>query len=162
MKTCTFLCLTFLMIFAVSASAGDKKTSYSGEWKLDREKTMLENTQLFMSKISFNLKNDSLFTVRTYENGNGEQYPFDENLTLDGKEYKITIYDMPRKARAYWSKEDGSLTIETTTTFNGNAGEENIITKETWRVDENGTRLTADFTMKTSQGELKGTHYFKK
>ena len=147
---------------AVSGSAADKKSSFSGEWKLDREKTVLENARLFMSKITFILKNDSLYTTRVYENENGEQYPFNENLTLDGKESSITVYDMPRKAKATWSEQDGSLVIETTTTYSGNSGEVNIVSKETWKVDENAALLTAEFIIKTAQGESKGTHYFRK
>jgi hypothetical protein len=162
MNTKGFIGLVVLLITAILAFAGDKMSNFSGDWKLDREKTNLGNAQLFMSKISIKLKNDSLFTVRTYENGNGEQYPFDEKLTLDGKEYKMTIYDMPRKAKAYWSENDQSLVIETTTTFYGNSGEENVVAKEIWKADENGTLLTGDFTIKTSQGESKGTYYFKK
>jgi len=151
-----------VLIVALSVSAGDKKAGYVGEWKLDREKTNLGNAQLFMSKISIQLKNDSLITIRTYENNNGEQYPFNENLTLDGKEYKITVYDLPRKAKASWSQGDNALVIETTTTFYGNSGEENVVAKETWRVDETGNLLTGEFILKTSQGESKGTHFFRK
>lgn len=154
--------LVMLLIITMTVYAGDKKNSYSGVWKFNKEKTPPVNSRLFLSKISFTLKNDSLFTVREYENNNGETYPFNENLTMDGKEYKIVIYDLPRKARAYWSEQDGSLVIESTTTFNGNSGEEDFISNETWRSDESGNLLTVDFTVKLSSGESKGTYYFIK
>ena len=162
MKRKKLISLVILLIITISVSAGDKKTNFSGDWKLDREKTVLANSQLFLSKINFNMKNDSLLTVRTYENANGEQYPFNENLTMDGKEYKITIYDMPRKSKAYWSDNNESIVIESTTTFYGNSGEVDFITKENWMVDETGTQLKFDFTGKTSTDESKGTYYFKK
>ncbi len=162
MRTKIFLSLIIVMMMAVTASAGDKKNNYTGQWNFNKEKNTQENRQLFLAKISFRVANDSVFMVRVYENANGEQYPFNENLSTDGKESQIVIYDMPRKAKAYWSQQDGNLIIESTTTFTGNAGEDNLIAKETWKVDESGAQLSVDFITRLSSGESQGTLYFKK
>ena len=162
MKTKKCFSLAVLMIVAVSVFAGDGKSSFSGVWKLNKEKSPPANSQIFLSKISFTIKNDSLFTVRTYENTNGEIYPFNENLTMDGKEYKIVIYDMPRKAKAHWSEQGNSLVIESTTTFRRDSGDEDFSSTETWNTVENGTQLTFDYIAKLSSGESKGTYYFIK
>ena len=162
MRTKKWFSLVILLILVVSVNAGNNKNSYLGVWKLNKEKTPPANSRLFLSKISFNLKNDSLLTIRTYENDNGETYPFNENLTMDGKEYNIVIYDLPRKAKASWSQQDGSLVIESTTTFNGNSGEQNFISSETWKADETGTSLSVDYIIKLSSGDSKGTYYFTK
>ena len=161
MKPTCFI-LILLSVFVANAFAGNKNDSLSGVWKLNVEKTPPANNRIFLSKISFKLKNDSLFTIRTYENNNGETYPFDENLTLDGKEYKIVVYDLPRKARAYRSKDDGALIIESTTTFNGNSGEEDFNLIEAWKAAENGTVLTVNFAAKSSAGDTKGSYLFVK
>lgn len=162
MKIKKLFSLIVLLSIVVSVSAVSKKNSYAGEWKLDREKTVSGNSRLMLSKITFNLKNDSLFTARVYENANGEEYPFTENLTMDGKEHEIRIYDMPRKARAYWSQQDGLLIIETTTTFLRDSVGVDVVSKETWKVNETGSILVADYVSTTTEGEVKGTVFFKK
>lgn len=100
--------------------------------------------------------------MRVYENANGEQYPFTENLSLDGKEYKIVIFEMPRTAKASRSITDGSLIIESKTTFTGDNGAVDLITKETWKVDNNGTTLTINFTNIMAGNESAGTNYYNK
>ena len=105
MNTKKCFSLVVVLFIVASAFAGNNKNSYSGVWKLNKEKTPPANSRLFLSQISFTLKGDSLLTVRTYENENGETYPFDEKLTMDGKEHKIEVYNFPRKAKAHWSEK---------------------------------------------------------
>jgi hypothetical protein len=162
MKTKTIVSIVLLLLSFSTLPSFAQKNSFSGEWKLNREKTSLGDSQLIMAGIKINMKNDSLYTTRVYENGNGEQYPFDENVTLDGKDCKIVIYEMPRTSKASLSNADGSITFESTTTFNGNNGEENLISKENWIVDSAGSLLTIKFTSKMSAGEFTGTLYFDK
>jgi len=162
MKTKPLFTFLILLIITSSLSAFGQKKGFDGEWKLNREKTVLADNQLFLSKVTIQLKSDSLLTTRVYENSNGEEYPFEEKLSLDGKDSKITIYDMPRTTKASKSNTDGSLVIESKTTFQGNNGEDNLIAKETWKVDSEATTLTIDFTNKMSAGETTGTNYYNK
>jgi len=162
MKTKAILLYLFLFTITFSFSAFGQQSNFSGEWKLNKEKTILADNQLFLSKVSINLKSDSLLTIRVYENANGEGYPFEEKLSLDGKESKIVIYNMPRTTRASRSNTDGSIIIESTTTFQGNNGEDNLISKETWKVDSEGKTLTIGFTNKMSGGEIVGINYYIK
>jgi hypothetical protein len=162
MKTKTILSAISLFFFLPAFTIYAQKPDFSGEWKLNKEKTVLTDNQLFLSGITIHLKSDSLLTTRVYENGNGEQYPFDENLSLDGKECKIIIYDMPRTSTATRSDADGSVMIASTTTFNGNNGSEDMIAKETWKIDKDGQMLTLEFTNKMSGNEITGTYYYSK
>jgi hypothetical protein len=162
MKTKTIFLLLILITITFSYSALGQGNSFSGEWKLNKEKTVLAENQLFLSGVKILIRNDTLFTTRTYEDMNGGEYPFDENLSFDGKENKITIYDMPRTSKASKSETDGTLIIESTTTFNGQYGAEDLIAKETWKVDNEGNTLTIDFTNKTPEGEITGTHFYNK
>lgn len=150
-----------LLIISSSFSAIGQKNDFSGTWKLNKEKTVLADSRIFLSKITIVLKSDSLFTTRVYENENGEEYPFDENLTLNGKDCKIFIFDMPRSTKASKS-DDGSLIIESVTTFYTDSGDENLISKEKWNVDADGKTLTIGFTNKMSSGEATGINYYTK
>jgi hypothetical protein len=162
MKTRSVLCLASLLLLFTSYTAFSQNQGFSGDWKLNTEKTVLETGQLFLSKVTVLVKGDSLLTTRVYEDGNGSEYPFEENLSLDGKEGKITIYDMPRTSKAMKSSADGSLTIESTTVFNGQNGEDSLTAKETWKVDKEGKELTVEFTNTMSGTEIKGTNYYNR
>ncbi len=154
----------FLVLFIISSSSSlsGQKSKFSGDWKLNTEKTVLTDNQLVLSKVSIKLLSDSLLTVRVYENSNGEEYPFDEKLTLDGKPCKIYIYDMPRSTKATRSESEGSITIESVTTFYGNNGEEDLLAKELWKVDNEGKTLTIEYTNKVAGNEYKGTSYYNR
>ena len=97
-----------------------------------------------------------------YENENGEQYPFKENLPLNGNECKIVIYDMPRTSKASLSSGTGSLNVESTTTFYGNSGSDNLKTKETWNIQNGGKSLKIDYSTSYSGGSATGVQYFDK
>ena len=160
MKTKTFFTLLLLLIIT-SISVNGQNSKFSGEWSLDKEKSTVSE-ELFLSRLTIQLKSDSVFTTRVYANGYGEEYPFDENLSLDGKDCSIYIYDMPRTSKAFRSTSDGSLTIESKTTFYGNNGEEDMTAKEIWKVDSAGNILSINYTNKISGEETTGTIYYNK
>jgi hypothetical protein len=161
MKTKATFLFIILFIITFSFSASGQGANFSGEWKLNKEKSLMVDNQLFLSGLTINLKSDSLLTTRVYENANGDQYPFEENLSLDGKDCKLVIYDMPRTSKASKSSPAGSINIESTTTFTTDNGQQNLIAKETWKVDNDG-QLIISFTNKMSAGETSGTNYYNK
>jgi hypothetical protein len=162
MKTKTILIALSMLFYLPALTIYAQKADFSGEWKLNKEKTVLADNQLFLSGITIQIKPDSLLTTRVYENGNGEEYPFVENLSLDGKDCKIAIFDMPRTSKATRSDTDGSIMIASTTTFNGNNGQEDMTAKETWKVDNEGKTITLEFTNNMSGNEISGTYYYNK
>ena len=162
MKARIFVSLSILLLLISSMQVLGQAQSFSGEWKFNKEKSTAWNNKLFLSKIAVLQKSDSIFTSRVYENEYGEQYPFKENLPLNGKECKIVIYDMPRKAKASLAANDGSLNFESITTFYGDNGADDVKTKENWRTESGGKTLKIDYTTSYSGGTSSGTHYFDK
>jgi hypothetical protein len=162
MRTKETLAFIILLFILPSFSSLAQKPEFSGEWKLNTEKTVLADNQLFLSGIKVMQKSDSMLITRTYQNSNGDEYPFDENLSFDGKESKITIYDMPRTSKATKASDDGSILIESTTIFSGQNGDENLVSKESWNVDSEGKVLTINFTNKMSSGTVTGTNYYNR
>ncbi len=158
----TIIATVSFLLFSFTAFAYDGNEDFSGEWKLDKEKTDLSGNQLILAKITVTHKGNSLLTSRTYENDYGEQYPFEENLSLDGKESNIIIYDMPRKTTALRSEDGESLIITSTIKYYGDTGEEEFSVEETWSLKEKGKWLSIDFTTNSSRGTNKGTYFFKK
>lgn len=150
----------FIVALFISISATSQNTSFDGIWKIDRQKSTVPSDQLFLSKINISIKGDTLYTTRIYEDPNGQEYPFDETLALNGSEGKITIYEMPRVSKAR-KESDGSIIIESKTTMNNYGSEENLVSTETWKVSNDGI-LSMDFTNQMSGQEYKGTFYYTK
>lgn len=162
MKIMKSASLIVLFVIVTSYQAFSQNTKFNGEWTLNTEKTTLPENQLFMAKVTVLVKGDSLITTRVYQDGMGSEYPFDEKLSLNGKESKITIYDMPRTSKASKSSADGSLSVESNTTFYANGGEDNLKAIETWKVDSEGKVLTVEYSNTMSGTEIKGINYYKK
>ena len=155
MKKLTLLLAFTAFAIVAAIPASGQKSDFDGNWKLDRTKSTTGYYPILV-KISVQVKGDSLLTERTYDVGDGQEYPFTENITLDGKEYLITIYDMPRKSRGTKSSDEGVLSVESTTTVNGSNGSEDFVSKETWKVDKPANTLTINFKNSSSEGEIEG------
>lgn len=159
-KALVFISLMVLsFIFTISAIA--QKSSFSGNWKLDRAKSVLPENMPILAKITVALKADSILTERFYDIGDGQEYPFDENLPLNGANVSITIYDMPRKANVTWSETDKTVNLTSTITFYDSGTAVDFNSKETWKVDQANT-MTISFVNKSSQGEATGKFVFTK
>ena len=159
MKTKNFK-LIFTLLLAISTfSLLAEEPGFTGEWKLNKGKTVLEGSQIFLSKLTITVKGDNLLTNRTYETADGQEYPFVENLSLDGKECKTVIYDMPRTTKATRSASDGTLILDSNTTFSRDGQEAVMSSKETWKVEPGAKLLTISFTTKMGEREFPGTLY---
>lgn len=162
MKRTIFFMLFMVLTIASSIQLSAQKADCNGSWKIDLNKSTLAEYSPTLVRIDIQIKGDSLLTERYYDTGDGQEYPFKENLTLDGKEYNITIYDMPRKSKALLSDPDGFVIVESTTTTNGNGGSEDFISKETWKADPANKMLTISFKNNMSGGETEGAFIFNK
>jgi hypothetical protein len=152
--------LIFTLLFVISSFILQAQESvFTGEWKINKEKTVLPAGQIFLSKLTIKVVGDSLLTSRTYENTDGQQYPFVENLTLDGKESKIIIYDMPRTTKAVRSSSEGTLILDSNTTFYRDGQEIVLNSKETWKIESGDMPLTISFTSKMGDREFPGILY---
>jgi hypothetical protein len=162
MKKITFIISLISFALAFSIPSAGQKADFIGIWKLDRGQSTLAEYSPTLVRIDIRINADSLLTERYYDTGDGQEYPFTENVTLDGKEYEITIYDMPRKAKATWSDQDGIVNFESKTTFNGENGQDDFVAKETWKIDKANNTLTISFKNSTSAGEATGLFLLKK
>lgn len=148
------------LIIACSGMAFGQKSNFEGTWNIDRDNSKLPENLPTMSKITISFKGDSLLTERVYDGDGGQEMPFTENMSLDGKECKITIYEMPRTSKAIISEKGDSLNIESVTTVNG--GQTDFISKETWKLDKATNTLAINFVNKLGDEEGNGVFIFKK
>lgn len=147
---------TAIILFTIALSA---QSPFNGTWKINKGKSVYPTDQLYLSQITLTVKGDSILTNRTYTDPNYQEYPFQENMTLNGQEAKIFIYDMPRVSKAQ-KGENGTVIIESKTTFNGGGGEENLLAKEIWKSD--GNTLTLEVVNQMMGQEIKSTVVYDK
>jgi hypothetical protein len=69
---------------------------------------------------------------------------------------------MPRKTKAGMADQDATLNIESTTTFNGQDGTADFLSKESWKVDKTTNILSINFVNTISGTEEKGVFVFNK
>ena len=110
------------------------------------------------SKLTVKQEGNSLSIERLAKTRSGEDFTFEEKLTLDGKECENTIFERTRKSIAIWSDDGKSLTISSKMVFN----EFEISTVEIWRLIEEGKSLSIDYKSTSSRGERKGTYIYDK
>ena len=153
-----------LMAFAITSTltVSAQKSDFNGTWKLDRTKSTLVEYIPILTRIDIRINGDSLLTERYYDTGDGQEYPFTENVTLDGKEHNMTIYEMPRKIKALWSEQDGSVIVESITTFMSDMGSQDFISKEAWKVDKTSNTCTISFTNKMGENGSAGAFILNK
>jgi hypothetical protein len=159
MKRTSLIILTLAFAIFTSIQSSAQKADFNGSWKLDMTKSTLPEYTPALVQIDVQIKGDSLLTERHYDTGDGQVYPFTENLTLDGKEYSITIYEMPRKSKASWAEQEGSVAFESTTTANGS---EDFISKEIWKADAANKTLVINFKNSMSGQEATGLFFMNK
>lgn len=159
METKNFKLIFALLLAITTCSLMAEEPGFTGEWNLNKGKTVLQGSQIFLSKLTIKVKGDSLLTTRTYENADGQEYPFVENLSLDGKESNIVIYDMPRTTKATRSDSEGTLILVSNTTFNRDGQDVVMNSKETWKLEPGAKLLTISYTTKMGDTEFPGTLY---
>jgi hypothetical protein len=126
-----------ICVFTLKLPATGQKNDYSGVWKLNRDKSTVPLSPPVLIKITVQIKGDSLLTERIYDTGDGEGYPFNENVTLDGKENNLNVYNnIPGKIKASLTEKDGLINVESVSTFEGSNGPEVYVSKEIWKIEK--------------------------
>jgi len=159
----TFISLALISLFTVfPPMLLSQKSSFSGNWKLDRTKTTLATDWPVLIRIHVEFKGDTLLAERIYDTGDGQEYPISEKLSLDNKEYNIIVYEMPRKFKASLTEDETLLNFESTTTFNSSEGTADFVSKESWKVDKTTGILTIGYKNTVSGNESSGAFVFIK
>ncbi len=105
--------LLALILFSVSLSA--QRVSFSGEWKLNREKSQLGYEFSLASKSIVIDQSRKRVDIKKTGDFNGQEIVNEVQYTLDGKEVKYTAYEvMEMTGTANLDNKAKTLTIITT------------------------------------------------
>ncbi|HNY14874.1 MAG TPA: hypothetical protein PKI12_05000 [Bacteroidales bacterium] len=151
-----------ILFLLVPVLLSGQKALFDGTWNLDTSRVPATGSFPVLNKIKISLRGDSLLTERFYSTGDGQIYPITENLTLDGKGYSATVYDMERKTKASWKEKGVTILHEATTTAYGAYGPVDYKSTETWKVDSKSNILTISFVNILRETESTGIFIFNK
>jgi hypothetical protein len=103
-----------LALVLISSSSFSQKVDFSGDWKLNKEKSTLgEQFSMAPNTIEMSQDKNSLTEVR-HANYQGEDFTFTDKYTLDGKECENPGWmDSIKKSTASWSDDNKVLNIIT-------------------------------------------------
>lgn len=179
MKKNLFLMAIISLLAALSISAQEKATDFSGNWELDVSKSKLEERdrarlmiiESMMMNVAQTEKDIKIeTTVERAEFGGRKRVPFMVAgngalvYTLDGKESKITrdseMGAIPVTLKA--KIEDGKMQLTSVRTMNTQMGEMTITVKEIWSLSDEGKTLTVMREMQTPRGNNSSEMVFAK
>jgi hypothetical protein len=137
---------------------------FSGEWIFNEDKSVLDNwgPSFLPYKLEINQNGNDLNIKSTFIKEFEDNRIEEENLTLDGKECKLEFQNSPRIKTANWSEKSDSLIIVSKTTMHRGGQPMEIVSTETWTLQENGKTLSIHQYSKTFWGERTTTLIFDK
>lgn len=109
MKKLSFLFAALLSFAVVSASAAD----FSGTWKLNRTKSILNDQFSFAPSDVVITQNGNEFSIEKHSSYQGTDYTTNDRYTLDGKECTNDGFQgSVKKSTAVWDDNGQVLTIK--------------------------------------------------
>ncbi len=154
MKKTLFLLIILGTAFTVAAQVPD----FSGNWKLNTEKSKL-NAEFSMAPLQLIVaQKDNDLSIERHSEFQGEAVTMTDKFTLDGKEcINKGFMDTQKKSNAAWSDDKKSLKI-TSKIVTDDGNEINIT--EIFKLD--GGNLVVDSSSSSSWGDMAETHVYDK
>ena len=114
------LSLTMVMAFVMPVMSHAQKANFAGTWTMNESKSKLPEGGggRMMGGTTFTVTQEANLLTRTSTGQDGTQRV--SKYTLDGKESVNTSPRGDSKSVAAWSPDGKSLTIKTTSEYNGN------------------------------------------
>jgi hypothetical protein len=143
--------------FLVGAGQAQAKPNFSGEWKLNIEKSNFGPIPPPDSQTQKIQHEDPSLKIAVEQKGGPQgDFSYESSYSTDGKETTNTIGPMEAKSTCKWDGE--VLAVETKI----NAGGADIVIKGKWSLSADGKVLTNAAHIVSPQGELDVTSVFEK
>ncbi len=136
---------------AVTVNA--QKVNFSGEWKLNEQKSTLGQFggRMAAKSLKLNGQTDSLSIQRLSTSQDGNEVTTNEKLTFDGKEAESSLSaNAKKKSSAKWSDDGKSLNVNSTINLERNGEKIEIKVAESWKLTDDGKGLTIESTSNSS------------
>ncbi|HEX8460106.1 MAG TPA: hypothetical protein VF623_01695 [Segetibacter sp.] len=152
-KTITLSAATFLTLCS-AASANAQKSNFSGDWKLNEQKSSLgQYAQMAPRKLKVDGQADYLSVERFAKSPDGSDVSYNDKLTFDGKESESTLFgNTKKKSTAKWSDDGKSLNVNAVIMFDRDGQTFEVKVAEVWKFVEDGKVLSVESTSTSQMG----------
>ena len=145
-----------LLLSTMSAYAQDKKSDFSGSWKLNEGKSQMGEGRGRMIATKMKITQDAsmLTNEKTSVRQSGEEINTTEKVTFDGKETDNSANNRKRKSTASWSADGKTLTINATSIFERDGNTMEIKSVEVYKSGADNT-IIIESSSTSPRGEVK-------
>jgi hypothetical protein len=159
----TILMVSILVCSSVTIFAQEKKTDFSGLWKLDESKSQIGEGRGRMAATKMKITQDAttLSNEKTSVRQSGEEVTTTEKVTFDGRETDNSASNRQKKSTASWSADGKILTISSTTIFERDGNTMEIKSVEIYKPGTDNT-FTIESSSTSPRGESKATLVYNK
>jgi len=160
-STIIFVC--FFLLSSASIFAQDKKTDFSGSWKLNESKSQMGEGRgrMAATKMKITQAASVLTNEKTSVRQSGEEVTSTEKVTFDGKETDNSANNRKRKSIASWSADGKVLTVNSNTIFDRDGNTMEIKAVEVYTLSTDDT-ITIESSSSSSRGDFKATLVYDK
>ncbi|MFY9153057.1 MAG: hypothetical protein WAO52_13660 [Prolixibacteraceae bacterium] len=148
----------FLATFLISVFATAQSIDFSGNWKLNKDKSKLGDQFSMAPKDIIVIQSVNEYNVEKHSSWQDQDFTIKDKFTLDGKEcINPGWQDTEKKSTAVWAEDKSSLKITSKIPMN-DGGEMTII--ELYKMD--GSNLVVEASASSSFGDMTETFVFDK
>lgn len=148
-----FILLAPVFLFAFTSLPD--KANFSGDWKLNGDKSELGQFGDYATRIlKAEQKDESITIARTAAAFTGGDYTSTETLTYDGKDCESNLFgESKKKATIKWAEDGQTFKITYTLYLDINGQSMEINGTETWTLSDGGKTLTSLSNSSSSFGD---------
>jgi hypothetical protein len=153
LKKATVLSATAFLTVC-SAATYAQKANFSGEWKLNEQKSDLgQFAQMAPKKLKATSQADNLSIERFATGPDGSEANYTDKFTFDGKETETTLFGTAKKkSTAKWSDDGKSLMVKSNIVFSNEGQTFEVTINEVWKFLEDGKTLSVESTSTSQMG----------
>ena len=157
------LMVSILIFLSVTIFAQEKKTDFSGSWKLNESKSQMGEGRGRMAATKMKITQEAamLSNEKTSVRQSGEEVTTTEKVTFDGKETDNSANNRQKKSMASWSADGKVLTVNSTTIFERDGNTMEIKSVEIYKPGTDNT-FTIESSSTSQRGEFKATLVYDK
>jgi mannan endo-1,4-beta-mannosidase len=138
--------------------------NFTGEWFFNEEESTLDNFGVGTTHYKMNItqKDNALHIERSIIVEWGNDRITEDTLALDGSARKSTFWNAPRLTTANWSEDGDTLIVESKITFTRGERTFEMVTTESWYLQEGGKVLAVKQSSTSFRGRRGITMIYKR
>ncbi len=140
------------------------QTNFSGEWKLNTDKSDLGQMANFaVTSLKVDQANEAITIARTAPTFQGDESTTTETVTFDGKTSETKIFgESTKKSSIKWDESGKTFTLTFTLNLDFNGQQMVVEGTEKWSLSDDGKILTLETNSTSDFGDMSTTAVYDK